>query len=176
MTDTVTDPVIAPVTAPAASPQAPATFSREYVQELREEAATWRRKAQGHETEVQSHKTAAEAAVAERDAKIAEARNSADARVVRAELKAVAIKSGMVDLDGLKLLDLSAVKLNDAGEVDGADALIAAAKIAKPWLFAAVSTSSIAPTPPVEAPKDKRAGEMTAAELRAFQVKHGLRA
>ena len=46
-----------------------------------------------------------------------------DARLVRAELKAEAVRAGIVDLDGLKLLDLSAARLNERGEVDNASAI-----------------------------------------------------
>ena len=38
-----------------------------------------------------------------------------DMRLVHAEMKAEAIRAGMIDLDGLKLLDLSAVRLNENG-------------------------------------------------------------
>lgn len=40
-------------------------------------------------------------------------------RLVRAELKAEAVRAGMIDLDGLKLLDISAARLTDAGEEIG---------------------------------------------------------
>ncbi len=38
-----------------------------------------------------------------------------DTRLIRAEMKAEAIRAGMIDLDWLKLLDLSEVKLNERG-------------------------------------------------------------
>ena len=41
-------------------------------------------------------------------------------RLIHAELKAEAVRAGMIDLDGLKLIDFSEAKLNERGEVDGA--------------------------------------------------------
>ena len=72
----------------------------------------------------------------------AAAQTAADQRIIRAELKAEALKAGMVDLDGLKLADLSKVKLNDAGEVEGADALMTELKKSKPYLFGTPGTTS----------------------------------
>ena len=93
-----------------------------------------------------------------------------DARVIRAELKAEAIRAGMVDLDGLKLLDLAAVKLSPTGEVDGAGALMARMKRDKPWLFGGVSSSSSSTPPPAQAPGKKLAKDMTDAEYRTARA------
>lgn len=91
-------------------------------------------------------------------------------RMVRAELKAEAIRAGIVDLDGLKLLDLSTAKLNDKGEVEGAATLLATLKRDKPWLFAGHSSSSIAATPPVAPATTKKATDMSDAEYRAARA------
>jgi hypothetical protein len=72
----------------------------------------------------------------------------------------------MVDLDGLKLVDFSEVKLGADGEVEGGPALMTRLKRAKPWLFAAASLSSTAVPPPAQAPRQKLATEMTDAEYR----------
>jgi hypothetical protein len=141
--------------APAA-PAAPTreSFSREYVSELREEAKTYRLKA----TEKDTALAAAQARIAElengtKDA-LTQAEKAANERVLRAELKAVAAKHGVVDVsDALKVLDLSGVKLDENGDVVGADELFEAAKKAKPYLFAAVSTSSTQKAPPAGDPK-----------------------
>ena len=89
-----------------------------------------------------------------------------EAQLVRAELKAEAIRAGMVDLDGLKLIDPSEVKLDAHGEVEGALALMARFKKAKPWLFTVASLSSTAMPPPAQALRQKLATEMTDAEYR----------
>lgn len=91
-------------------------------------------------------------------------------RLLRAELKGHAIRAGMVDLDGLKLLDTSRLLLNDSDEVVGAAELMAEARRAKPWLFGGSSTSSAAAVPPAQAPKAKLATDMTEAEWRASRA------
>lgn len=99
-----------------------------------------------------------------------------DQRVIRAELKAAAIKAGMVDLDGLKLADLSTVKLNDAGEVEGADALMEAMKKAKPYLFKKTTSTSHTGRPPEKnVPTRKSAKDMTNDEWSAEKKRLGLR-
>ena len=90
-----------------------------------------------------------------------------DARLVRAEFKAEAVRAGIVDLDGLKLLDLSAARLNERGEVDNASAILVQLKRAKPWLFGAASSSHPAAPPAAQPPRQKLATEMTDAEYRA---------
>lgn len=92
------------------------------------------------------------------------------ARLVRTELKAEAVRAGIIDLDGIKLADCSAVKLNENGDVDGAAAVIARLKQEKPWLFAGGSSSSRATPPQVQVPRAKRATDMTDAEYRAARA------
>ncbi len=85
-----------------------------------------------------------------------------EARVIRAELKAEAIRAGMVDLDGLKLIDMSEIRLTDAGEVNDAAALLARLKRGKPWLFGAGQSSSVAANPPrPEPPRTRHANELS---------------
>lgn len=92
------------------------------------------------------------------------------ARLVQAELKAEALRAGIVDLDGLKLIDLSSVKLGADGEVEGGAVLIAGLKRAKPWLFAAPSSSATAKAPTAQPPRQKQASEMTDDEYRAARA------
>ncbi len=81
-----------------------------------------------------------------------------------AELKAEAVRAGIVDLDGLRLVDPAAA--------DGADApaVIARLRQDKPWLFAAVTTGSVAPPPPAAKPRVRLATEMTLEEWRAARA------
>ncbi|WMT77457.1 hypothetical protein [Bradyrhizobium sp. Ash2021] len=51
-------------------------------------------------------------------------------------MKAAALKAGMIDLDGLKLADMSKVTLEPNGEVTGADQLMVGLKERWPDLFA----------------------------------------
>jgi hypothetical protein len=81
-------------------------------------------------------------------------------RLLRAELKACAVRAGMVDLDGLKMADLSTVKLNDDGSVDGGDALMQSLKAAKPYLFARANSG-----PSGEPPQPKKTTAKTAREM-----------
>jgi hypothetical protein len=86
----------------------------------------------------------------------------ASAKLIRAELKAEAVKAGMIDLDGLKLIDASEVQLNEAGELQDAGAILGRLKRAKPWLFGGGSSSSAAANPPrPEPPRARHANELS---------------
>ena len=146
-TDDIAPPVVPP--AAPATPPMPETFSKDYVKELREENKGWRLKATEMEQQAKTAADAAAAAKTEAEARIAAAEKAASDRLILAELKAAALKAGMIDLDGLKLADISSVKLNDKGELEGADALMSSLKTAKPYLFKETkSTSSTASPPP----------------------------
>ena len=145
----------------------PKTFSHDYVRELREENKGLRLAKQAAERERDGLRGAAETAKAE-----------ADRRVIRAELKAHAIRAGIIDPDALKLLDISAVRLGDGGEVEGADELLEKFKEAKPHFFAAAptpptssTTSSTARTPPAKPASGKKASEMTNQEFAAAMAR-----
>jgi len=97
----------------------------------------------------------AEAALSQMQAEMA-------ARVARAELKAEAVRAGMIDLDGLKLIDAASVRLNQNGEVEDAASLLARMKREKPWLFGAGASSSAAANPPrPEPPRTRHANELS---------------
>ena len=153
----------------------PETFSREYVSELRGENATYRTKAKEEAAKREAAEAAAAKAAEEAEAKVKEASAAAEQRIIRAELKAEALKAGMVDLDGLKLADLSKVKLNDKGEVEGAEEMMKALKESKPYLFKeASSTSSTQKKPDPKDDKVKTAKDMTEAEWKEQKKKFGL--
>jgi hypothetical protein len=101
---------------------------------------------------------------------LGDVRKEAESRLTRAELKAEAIRAGMIDLDGLKLLDQSAIKLTPGGDVEGIVPLMAQLKRDKPWLFVGASSSSPVTPPPAQPPRQKRATEMTDAEYRAARA------
>ena len=88
-------------------------------------------------------------------------------RLVHAELKTEAVRAGMVDLDGLKLLDLGKVELDETGAVKAAGLLMRDLRRIKPWLFGGDSSSSAAATPPTQPAKPKYATDMAEAEWRA---------
>lgn len=163
-----------------------ATFDRAYVDELRNENGTWRSK-------VVTERTARETAERERDEakkaatdakkaadkevteKITAAEARANERIIRAELKLAAQKAGMIDMDGLKLADVSKVTLEEDGSVKGADELMVALKEAKPYLFGTVQkgTSNQMPAPKAgDTGAPKMAKDMTADERAAFLRDH----
>lgn len=105
---------------------------------------------------------------AERRLEAAEAAHAE--QLIRAELKAEAVRAGMVDLDGLRLLDLSGVTLGEGGVVQGADLLMQQMRRSKPWLFTQPSTSSSAVPPPAQPPRQRLATEMGEEEWRAARA------
>ncbi len=150
----------------AQSAAVPETFSREYVAELRSESASYRKRAQE-----------AEHRAREAEAKAVASEQAASQRVILAELRTAAVRAGMVDLDGLKLADVEALTLDEAGYVQGADELMESMKKAKPYLFRSVpaaSTSSTQPAPRKEKPKIKTATEMSGEEWSAKKKELGL--
>ena len=176
---------VTPPAAPAAKPERQerqAGFSAEYVRDLREENKGWRLKAGEQETsrkhaeaEAKTAKEALDAAKAESEIKITEAlhnaKTAADARVVNAELKALAIKAGMIDLDGLKLADVTGIKLGADGNVEGGEEMLAKLKEAKPYLFGAGKggTSATTAPPKPDDGKPKPVKDMTPAEYQAVK-------
>jgi hypothetical protein len=99
------------------------------------------------------------------EAALADAQAQANARLIRAELKAEAVRAGMIDLDGLKLIDLAEVGLNQNGEVADAASILAKLKRTKPWLFGNAASSSAAANPPrPEPPRMRHARELSHAE------------
>lgn len=158
----------------------PETFSREYVQELRAENKGLRLKnteltgkIDGFEKEkADAVSKAVEEAVtkAKADA-LTEASVEADKRVLMAELKGEAVKAGLVDLDQLKLLDVTGIKLNAEGKIEGADALFTGLKTSKPYLFGTPNTSSnTQQKPPQPNNEAKKAMDMDDAEYAAAKA------
>lgn len=101
---------------------------------------------------------------------LVQVRQSAEQRVIWADLTVEAVKAGMVDLDGIKLLDQSEIKLNDDGHVAGAAALMTHLRRSKPWLFGGTSSSNPGKPPPAPQPRHKLATEMSDDEYRAARA------
>jgi hypothetical protein len=102
--------------------------------------------------------------------RLTEADREAKSRLIRAELKLEAVRAGMVDLDGLKLLDLKDIKFTAEGDLENAAQLIAQLRRAKSWLFGGTSSSSPSTAPPAHPPRQKLATEMTNDEYRAARA------
>ncbi len=103
---------------------------------------------------------------------IMDLQKQAEGRLIRSELKAEALRAGMVDLDGIKLIETPELRINDRGELEGGAFLMQELKKAKPWLFSLPVPSSSSPSnaPPAQAPRQKAAMEMTDAEYRAAKA------
>lgn len=101
---------------------------------------------------------------------LAEARKVAREAITMADLRIAATRAGMVDLDGLKLVDLAGVRTTDDGQVLDAPNLMADLRRAKPWLFSAGSTSSLSGAPSAQPIRQKLATEMTDEEYRAARA------
>lgn len=106
----------------------------------------------------------AEAALAQVQAQMA-------TRVAQAELRAEAVRAGMIDLDGLKLIDPAAIRLGHNGGVDDAAGILARLKQEKPWLFGAGASSSAAANPPrPEPPRARHANELSHEEWQSARA------
>jgi len=166
----------APVPVVPPPPEQKTNFSLEYVQELRAENAKYRTTAKEAKDAADAAATKAQEAETAATARITAAEVKANERIIRAELKAEAIKAGMVDLDGLKLADLTTVKLDDKGEVVGAAEMMKALKESKPYLFGQTSTTTQTNTsvPKKEEPKPFNARTATDEERAAKAKELGL--
>ncbi|HQT63903.1 MAG: hypothetical protein B7Z75_04020 [Acidocella sp. 20-57-95] len=118
-------------------------------------------------TEAEEWRVRAETA----EATLQQVKQETSEKLIRAGLKAEAIRAGMVDLDGLKLLDLSEVTLDAQGEISDAPALLSKLKHIKPWLFGgAVSSSAAAHPPRPEPPRTRHANELSHEEWLAARA------
>lgn len=189
MTEPTNEPTPAPVPAPAprATRSMPAleapeltAYSPEYIKDLREENKGWRLKASEQENLrkeadalVAQVKKEAEDVIKAADEKLKVEKlaleSAANERVIRAEVRAAAIKAGINNPDDVKLADLSALKLDEKGEVVGVDELMAKLKEAKPYLFgdSVRGTSNPAAPPKPTPPNGKAALAMSDAEWKA---------
>jgi hypothetical protein len=104
------------------------------------------------------------------EASLREAHAVSDRRAIQAELRAEANRRGMVDLDGLKLVDPSAVTIDADGVVHGAQGLMTKLRRDKPWLFGAASSSSVTGVPSPAPSRTKLATEMTLSEWRSARA------
>ena len=91
-------------------------------------------------------------------------------RLVQAELKSHALGAGIVDLDGLKLIDPAKIKLSSTGQLENAEHLMMELRRNKPWLFHAANSSTTAAAPPTTPPVAKSAKTMTHPEWQAARA------
>lgn len=103
-------------------------------------------------------------------AEITKLRTEFQARLVAANLRTEAVRAGMVDLDGLKLIDLSGVQLDQDDKVVGSRQMMDDLRRRKPWLFGGASSSSGAAAPVSQPVKQKSALQMTDEEYKAARA------
>ena len=103
--------------------------------------------------------------------------DTADARVLYAELRAAAVQAGIVDSDAAALLPMDGVSLDEKGNLALPAGYFDAARASKPYLFgqAVNSSTSSAATPPAPAePRQRKAADMSEAERRAWKQANGI--
>jgi hypothetical protein len=141
----------------------------DYIKQLRQEAANYRKKLREAEqllterdTQFQAERAAIEKKVSETERKLIDAERAHKERVIEYEAKLLAVQRGVVDPDAAyKLLDLAKVKLGDDGKPVGLDDALNELVKAKPYLL---SRGTGAPAPAAGNPP--RMGTITAAQLR----------
>jgi hypothetical protein len=99
-----------------------------------------------------------------------ENRRQTDQRVILAELKVEALRANILDLDGLRFLDMTQDHLGEDGNAVDSAEIISRLRRAKPWLFAAPSSSSVAKVPLSAPTRQKLAKDMSDAEYRVARA------
>ncbi len=93
--------------------------------------------------------------------------DAAHHRLLQSELKAHALRAGIIDVDGLKMMDTSTLKLDDKGNLPDPTAALATFKRDKPWLFRQTSSGNPSSPPAPEPPKSRTVKEMSYEEWQA---------
>jgi len=105
----------------------------------------WRAKYTEKAQEAEKVKAQAEAEKKELQSQVektSKAHQDMQKRVIEIELKAQAMSAGLKDLDFLKMIDTSQLKMNDDGSVQGLEKAINDFKASKPQLFGADKKTS----------------------------------
>lgn len=97
-------------------------------------------------------------------------RTDFQSRLIVANLRTEAVRAGMVDLDGLKLINLSGAELGPDDKVVEGLQIMEDLRRNKPWLFGTTSSSSVAAAPASQPVRHKTALEMTDEEYSAARA------
>jgi hypothetical protein len=97
-------------------------------------------------------------------------RRDYESRLLQANLRTEAVRAGMVDLDGLKLIDPAGVRVDSEGNILDGKALMTALRKQKPWLFGGMSSSNTTPAPSSIPVKQKMAMDMNDEEYAAARA------
>ena len=107
---------------------------------------------------------------AELEARLVQLEAETTARIKHAELKVEALRAGMVDLDGLKLLNLDQVEMDASGGIKEAAAVMRELRRNKPWLFGGDNSSSPITPPAAQPPRPRFAPAMSEPEWRTARA------
>lgn len=110
--------------------------------DIEENDNRWREKFKQSKAELEQEREKSSEEIKKFEEKISNAYKAVEKRVIDAELKAVVIAAGLQDLDFIKLIDVSAIKLSEDGSVLGLEKAVNDFKAAKPALFTAERKSS----------------------------------
>lgn len=152
---------------------------REHVHKLRKENASLRERTKTIDEAAAQKKLddAVQAALEAERAKTKELieseRKAAQKITINSELRVIAARMGMVNLDDLKLADASTLTVNaETGEVTGAQELLTAFKESRPYLFKEPkASSSSTETPPPKAKTETFDARKATPEERAAKAK-----
>jgi hypothetical protein len=97
-------------------------------------------------------------------------RSEFQSRLIVANLQTEAVRAGIVDLDGLKLINLADAQLGPDDKVIGGRKIIDELRRNRPWLFGTSSSSSVAEAPASKPIRQKTALEMTETEYLAARA------
>lgn len=108
---------------------------RKEAEELRNKLKEYEDKELAQETDLKKKIEALEKRDKQREAEYGEKLTASERRYVRAEVRASAIREGIIDPDDVNSMDLSDLRVDDEGNVSGVAELIAASKERKPHWF-----------------------------------------
>lgn len=149
----------------------------ESISQMRDSDIKWRAKYKMTREELETVKLQSEQQAKELSERVnltLKEKQAVESKFVDAKLESLAISAGITDVDLVKLIDKSNVKLNEAGEIIGLTEAVQAFKQAKPNFFGAekkLSSSSNAATITESTTKPIRAMDMSKEEYEARRRK-----
>ena len=108
--------------------------------------------------------------VGQLESELSELRTRARERISQEQLKVAGLRAGMIDLDGIRLIDLPQSAIDSDGNVQDPDRIIGELKLKKPWLFSASSSSPMLSVPTAQMIVQKLATEMSDEEYRSAKA------
>lgn len=123
-----------------------------------------------HEDAVMPQEPSSSGSQEDLEAKISKLQRDFQSRLIAANLRTEAVRAGMVDLDGLRMIDTSEVQLGPDDRIVGSRQLMDELRRQKPWLFVSASSSSGATAPASQPVRQKSALEMSPEEYAAARA------